>query len=87
MGRWQRYVPWRQQNSNRIDLKINKTDFKVGETASILIASPFQGAAKALVTIERGKILRYEVIDLPTNSYVYALPITADMRRTPSSRS
>ncbi len=73
------YVPWRQQNSNRIDLKINKTDFKVGETASILIASPFQGAAKALVTIERGKILRHEVIDLPTNSYVYELPITADM--------
>lgn len=73
------YVPWRQQNSNRIDLKINKTDFAVGETASILIASPFQGAAKALVTVERGKILRYEVIDLPTNSYVYELPITADM--------
>jgi hypothetical protein len=73
------YVPWRQQNSNRIDLKINKTDFRVGETASILIASPFQGAAKALVALERGKILRYEVIDLPTNSYVYELPITADM--------
>jgi uncharacterized protein YfaS (alpha-2-macroglobulin family) len=73
------YVPWRQQNSNRIDLKINKTDFRVGETASVLIASPFQGAAKALITLERGKILRYEVIDLPTNSYVHELPITADM--------
>ncbi|MBO9309812.1 MAG: Ig-like domain-containing protein, partial [Chloroflexi bacterium] len=73
------YVPWRQQNSNRIDLKINKTDFRVGETASVLIASPFQGAAKALISVERGKILRYEVIDLPTNSHVYKLPIAADM--------
>ncbi|MCS6872317.1 MAG: MG2 domain-containing protein, partial [Anaerolineae bacterium] len=73
------YVPWRQQNSNRIDLKINKTDFEIGETASVLITSPFQGAAKALVTVERGKVLRYEVIDLPTNSHVYELPITADL--------
>ncbi|MFQ3534713.1 MAG: Ig-like domain-containing protein [Aggregatilineales bacterium] len=73
------YVPWRQQNSNRIDLKINKTDFEIGETASILITSPFQGAAKALISVERGKVLRYEVVDLPTNSYVYELPITAEM--------
>ncbi len=73
------YVPWRQQNSNRIDLKIDKTDFQIGETASILIASPFQGAAKALISIERGKILSYEVVDLPNNSYVYELPITADL--------
>lgn len=73
------YVPWRQQNSNRIDLKIDKTNFKVGDTASILIASPFQGATKALVTVERGHILKTEVIDMPNNSYVYKLPITADM--------
>ncbi len=73
------YVPWRQQNSNRIDLKINKTDFKVGEKASVLIASPFQGAAKALISVERGKILSYQVVDLPNNSYVYELPITAEM--------
>ncbi|MBX3065268.1 MAG: Ig-like domain-containing protein [Anaerolineae bacterium] len=73
------YVPWRQQNSNRIDLKIDKTNFQVGDTASILIASPFQGATKALITVERGHILKTEVIDMPNNSYVYKLPITADM--------
>jgi hypothetical protein len=73
------YVPWRQQNSNRIDLKIDKTNFKVGDTASILIASPFQGATKALITVERGRILKTEVIDLPNNSTVYKLPITPDM--------
>lgn len=73
------YVPWRQQNSDRIDLKIDRTDYKIGDTASVLIASPFQGAAKALVTVERGNILKTEVIDLPTNSTIYKLPITADM--------
>jgi len=73
------YVPWRQQNSNRIDLKIDRTDFKVGDTASILIASPFQGEAKALVTVERGSILKTEVITMTTNSTVYKLPITPDL--------
>ncbi|HVO41231.1 MAG TPA: alpha-2-macroglobulin family protein, partial [Aggregatilineales bacterium] len=73
------YVPWRQQNSDRIDLKIDRTSYKVGDTASILIASPFQGEATALITVERGDILKTEVMKLPNNSTVYSLPITADM--------
>jgi uncharacterized protein YfaS (alpha-2-macroglobulin family) len=73
------YVPWRQQNSNRIDLKIDRDNYKVGDTASILIASPFQGEAVALVSVERGHILKSEVVTMPNNSYVYQLPITPDM--------
>ncbi len=73
------YVPWRQQNTNRIDLKVDRTDYKIGDTAQVLIASPFQGDTKALVTVERGHILKTEVIDMPNNSYVYKLPITPDM--------
>ncbi len=71
------YIPWRQRNNYGFDLKADKTDLKVGDTASLLIASPFQGAAKAWVTIERGGILKTEVIDLATNSTVYKLPIEA----------
>ncbi len=73
------YVPWRQQNSNRIDLKVDRDSFKVGDTASILIASPFQGATTALITVERGGILKTNVVTLTTNSAVYKLPITPDM--------
>ncbi|MCC6975234.1 MAG: Ig-like domain-containing protein [Anaerolineae bacterium] len=73
------YVPWRQQNSNRIDLKIDRDSYKVGDEASILIASPFQGETTALVTVERGTILKTEVIRMPNNSYVYKLPITPDL--------
>lgn len=69
------YVAWRQQNSNRIDLIANAQNFDVDETAEILIASPFQGQTKALVTVERGDILMTEVITMDTNSYVYRLPI------------
>lgn len=70
------YVAWRQQNSNRIDLISDKDNYQVEDVAEILIASPFQGEAVALVTVERGDILQTEVIKMDTNSYVYRLPIT-----------
>lgn len=74
----QEYVAWRQQNSNRIDLISDKTDYVPGDTAQILIASPFQGTAEALVTVERGGVLQAEHVTLTSNSYVYELPITED---------
>ena len=52
-----RYVAWRQQNSNRIDLVSDAEDYDVGDTAQILITSPFQGSAEALITVERGDVL------------------------------
>ncbi len=73
------YVPWRQQNSNRIDLKIDHDSYKVGDTASILIPSPYQGQTTALITVERGHILKTDVVVLANNSSVYKLPITSDM--------
>ena len=57
----------------------DKNLYQPGETAEILIASPFQGKAYALVTVERGKIRKQEVIQLNGNSNFYRLPITADM--------
>ncbi|RMG90046.1 MAG: hypothetical protein D6712_00540 [Chloroflexi bacterium] len=72
------YVSWRQQNSHRIDLISDKDSYSVGDTASILIASPFQGTAEAFITIERGSVLKTERVTLDSNSYVYEFPIEAD---------
>lgn len=73
------YVAWRAPNSNRIDLQADKTAYKVGDTASILIPTSFQGEMTALVTVERGGILKTEVLHLTSNSTIYKLPITPDM--------
>jgi uncharacterized protein YfaS (alpha-2-macroglobulin family) len=73
------FISWRQANNSRIDLVADKDKYEPGDTAEILIASPFQGQAKALVTIERGRLLTQEVITLTSNSYVYKLPITGDL--------
>jgi hypothetical protein len=71
-------VSWRQQNSNRIDLIADRDDYSVGDTAEILITSPFQGTTEALITVERGQVLSVERVTMNSNSYIYELPITAD---------
>ncbi len=73
------YIPWRQGNNKGFDLVKDKTQYNPGDKASILIASPFNEAAYALVTVERGHIRKSEVILLNTNSTIYRLPITEDM--------
>ncbi|MBE2185073.1 MAG: Ig-like domain-containing protein [Anaerolineae bacterium] len=70
------YVGWRQQNSNRIDLIPDQNEYEIGDTAEILITSPFQGMSEALVVVQRGDVLQTERITMDSNSFVYALPIT-----------
>lgn len=72
-----RYVSWRQSNDNRFELIADRDQYQPGDTAQILIASPFAGDnVQALVTVERGSILQSEVITLGSNSTIYELPIT-----------
>ena len=69
------YVNWRQENSNRIQLVTDKDQYAIGDTAEVLIPSPWQGDAYALITVERGDIMTHEVLRLDTNSTIYELPI------------
>lgn len=73
------YVSWRQTNDRSFQTVADKNEYKPGDTAEILIASPFQGDTYALITVERAKIRHQEVIKLSGNSTIYKLPITADM--------
>jgi uncharacterized protein YfaS (alpha-2-macroglobulin family) len=73
------YIPWRQTNDRGFDLIADRAAYAPGDTAEILIASPFQGESYALLTVERGHIYSAEVLRLTTNSTVYRLPITAAM--------
>jgi alpha-2-macroglobulin len=73
------YIPWRQSGDHSFELIAGRTSYTPGETAEILIASPFEGTASALVTVERGRIRYHDVIQLNSNSLIYELPITTDM--------
>jgi uncharacterized protein YfaS (alpha-2-macroglobulin family) len=73
------YVNWRKQDNDRIELIADKRQYKVGDTATVLIPHPYQGEVKALVTIERGHIYQYWVATLETNSEQLEIPITEDL--------
>lgn len=71
------YVAWRQENNDRVTLVTDRKAYRPGDTAEILIPSPFQGEATALITIERGRVIEHEILRLTSNSTLYQLPITA----------
>ncbi|MFW6136353.1 MAG: alpha-2-macroglobulin family protein, partial [Chloroflexota bacterium] len=70
-------VSWRRENNDRFDLISDKATYVPGETAEILIPSPFRGEQWAWITVERGNVLEQEVRRLESNSDIYRLPITA----------
>jgi hypothetical protein len=69
-------VSWRRSNDDRVTLISDKTSYEVGETAQILIPSPYPDEQWALVTVERGGVLSQQVLLLPSNSTVLPIPIT-----------
>ena len=72
------HVSWQRENNDRINLIADKVTYQPGETAEILIPSPYQGPHVALVTVERSGILKHEVIQMTSNSQLYRLPLSAD---------
>jgi hypothetical protein len=74
-----KYINWRQENNDRIDLVTDKKEYNVGDVATILIPHPYSGTVTALVTQERGHIYDYDVMTLETNSEQLEIPITKDM--------
>lgn len=69
------FVNWGRENNDKIELVPDKLEYKPGETANILIKSPYQNVW-ALVTQERGGILDKEVIKIESNSQTVSVPIT-----------
>ncbi|HVF99070.1 MAG TPA: alpha-2-macroglobulin family protein, partial [Chloroflexia bacterium] len=56
-------VQWRYSNDRSVDLVADKEQYSVGETARLLVTSPFTEAT-ALLTVERGHLRRYSVVTL-----------------------
>ncbi len=68
------YVPWRYMNDNAVQLVADKTQYEAGDTAHILVTSPFSEST-ALLTIERGHLRRYQVITLEGTAPTIDVPL------------
>lgn len=71
-------VTWKQDNNNRMELKLDKKSYNVGDTAHILVKSPYKDV-KALVTYERAEVMAHRIVDVTSNAQVVDVPITENM--------
>ena len=72
------FTGWRSDPNRRtMDLTLDKSEYLPGETAQILVQSPFAQPVQAWLTVERGNIIDQQVITIQ-GSETIALPITAD---------
>ena len=70
-------ISWERTPGNKLQLVTDRQEYAPGETATVLVPSPFSGTQQALITVERGGILSHEVRQVSGNSLVLQIPLTA----------
>ncbi|MCB9420546.1 MAG: Ig-like domain-containing protein [Ardenticatenaceae bacterium] len=71
------FIAWRSDpREKRMDLVPDKQEYQPGDTAQILVESPFAGPVQAWLTIERGTLIEQRVVTLNSSSEVLSIPIT-----------
>jgi len=69
------WVPWNDDSKFKMDVVPDKTRYSVGDTATVLFASPFTNA-EAWITVEREGIIDQRRLRLTSGTTTLRLPIT-----------
>jgi len=72
------YSPWAIKDPGRIEIDLDKDEYRAGETATAQIRAPFSG--RLLLTVERDGIYQTEVHDLTGNTAKISIPVKAEWR-------
>lgn len=71
------YVAWARGENDSVELVPDKKTYKPGDTARILVKSPYE-SCQALVTVERELVMRRYVVELKGSTPTFELPIQSD---------
>ncbi len=79
-------VVWPNLPNQQIELTADRDHYQPGDTAQVFIPNPLGAATadvrgypvQALITIERGQVMRHQVVTLAGDGYDLALPLTAE---------
>ena len=69
------WVPWNDESQFKMDVIPDRTRYSVGDTATVLFASPFTNA-EAWITVEREGIIEQRRLRLTSGSTTVRFPIT-----------
>ncbi len=74
------FVGWRvNPEEKRMDLTPDQRTYEVGDTANVLVQSPFAEPVEAWLIIERGTVIEQRIITLESNSEVIEIPVTESL--------
>ncbi len=71
-------VAWEKPKANVFETTPDKTAYNPGETANLLLKSPFQ-KAHALIVVEGPKANQYHWVDIENGQGIFPIPISGDM--------
>lgn len=69
---------WPDVPNQRLLLRGERDQYAPGESAKIFIPNPFDDSALALITIERAKVMRSQVVEITGSNAEIDLPLAAD---------
>ncbi len=68
------YVSWERRDDDTVELVADAEEYKPGDTARILVKSPYE-RAKALVTVEREFVIESRVLEIEGSSSRIEVPV------------
>ncbi|MEB2322676.1 MAG: MG2 domain-containing protein [Sorangiineae bacterium] len=71
-------APWRDSDTRSLELVLDKEEYRVGDTARLLVKSPYP-VAEALVTVERAGVYRQQRVTLRGSTPTLNVPVTAEL--------
>ncbi len=69
------YVSWPREKGLKIDLIPDKKEYRPGDTARILIPSPYPKPVTALLTLERGRVMEHRVLTVNPGGFTVDIPL------------
>ncbi|MEA1926939.1 MAG: MG2 domain-containing protein, partial [Candidatus Auribacterota bacterium] len=69
----QEWIAWSMERPERVELSLDRKGYHPGDTASLLVKSPFSGLA--LVTVESDRVLDRWIVPLSRNTAEIPIPI------------
>jgi uncharacterized protein YfaS (alpha-2-macroglobulin family) len=71
-------VSWPVLPAQRLPVTADRESYTAGDTARVLVPNPWQGPALALISIERGTLLRHQVLSIQGNGQELQIPISVE---------
>ncbi|MEO0292785.1 MAG: alpha-2-macroglobulin family protein [candidate division WOR-3 bacterium] len=72
------YVPWEETGEDKLEIIMDKKEYKVGDTAKAFIKSPFP-RAELFITVSREKIFLKDSKEIKGGGFTYTFVVTEEM--------